>query len=116
MERNLHDCLAVAKNIFVNPKIVPGGGAIEMQIAAELERISNTVEGLAQLPFKAIGYAMEAIPKTLAQNCGVDVVRTITELRSKHTTEEGKYYGLEGVSGKIIDMSKADVWEPIAVK
>ena len=34
MERNLQDCLAVAKNIFVNPKIVPGGGAIEMEVAA----------------------------------------------------------------------------------
>lgn len=46
MERNLHDCLAVAKNLFVNPKIVPGGGAIEMEIAHRLEKISNTVEGL----------------------------------------------------------------------
>jgi len=46
MERNLHDCLAVAKNIFVQPLIVPGGGAIEMQISHELEKISNQVEGL----------------------------------------------------------------------
>lgn len=46
MERNLHDCLAVAKNLFINPKIVPGGGAIEMEIAHRLEKISNTVEGL----------------------------------------------------------------------
>lgn len=59
---------------------------------------------------------MEVIPKTLALNCGVDVVRTITELRSKHTETGGKYYGLEGVTGKIVDMSKADVWEPVAVK
>lgn len=46
MERNLHDCLAVAKNIFVNPRIVPGGGAIEMEVANQLEKLSNTVEGL----------------------------------------------------------------------
>lgn len=59
---------------------------------------------------------MEVIPKTLALNCGVDVVKTITELRSRHVEEDGKYYGLEGISGKIIDMSKADVWEPVTVK
>lgn len=41
MERNLHDCLAVAKNLFINPRIVPGGGAIEMQVAHELEKLSN---------------------------------------------------------------------------
>lgn len=41
MERNLHDCLAVAKNLFVNPKIVPGGGAIEMEVANTLVKVSN---------------------------------------------------------------------------
>ena len=46
MERNLHDCLAVAKNIFVNPKLVPGGGAIEMEVASYLEKISSSVDGL----------------------------------------------------------------------
>lgn len=53
MERNLHDCLAVAKNIFVNPKLVPGGGAIEMEVSSHLERISSSIEGLHQLPFRA---------------------------------------------------------------
>lgn len=66
MERNLHDCLAVAKNIFVNPKLVPGGGAIEMEVSAHLERISSSIEGLHQLPFRAVAYALETIPKTLA--------------------------------------------------
>jgi len=40
MERNLHDCLAVAKNIFVNPKLVPGGGAIEMEVSARLDKLA----------------------------------------------------------------------------
>ncbi len=46
MERNLHDCLAVAKNIFVNKKIIPGGGAIEMEVSHRLEKMANSVEGL----------------------------------------------------------------------
>jgi len=36
MERNLHDCLAVAKNLFVNPRLVPGGGALEMELSSRL--------------------------------------------------------------------------------
>jgi len=52
----------------------------------------------------------------LAQNCGVDVVRTITELRAKHSTENGKYFGIDGVTGKIQDMSLTNIWEPVAVK
>jgi len=42
---------------------------------------------------------LEVIPKTLAQNCGGDVVRTITELRAKHNKEDGLYWGIEGISG-----------------
>ena len=53
MERNLHDCLAVAKNIFVNPKLVPGGGALEMEVSARLEKMASSIEGLEQLPFRA---------------------------------------------------------------
>lgn len=38
MERNLHDCLGVAKNLFVNGRIVPGGGAVEMELAYRLNK------------------------------------------------------------------------------
>jgi len=43
MERNLHDCMAVAKNIFMNPKLVPGGGAIEMEVASRLDKMATEV-------------------------------------------------------------------------
>jgi len=46
MERNLQDCLAVAKNIFVNPKLVPGGGATEMEISQRLDQMANSIDGL----------------------------------------------------------------------
>ena len=46
MERNLHDCLAVAKNIFVYPKLLTGGGSIEMEISSRLEQKANTMSGL----------------------------------------------------------------------
>ena len=46
MERNLTDCLAVAKNIFVNPKLVCGGGAIEMEISSRLDKLSSKIEGI----------------------------------------------------------------------
>jgi len=46
MERNLHDCMAVAKNIFINPKLVPGGGAIEMEVASRLDKMATDYPGL----------------------------------------------------------------------
>lgn len=53
MERNLHDCLGVAKNIFCDPRIVPGGGAVEMEISARINDIATNYEGVEQMPFRA---------------------------------------------------------------
>ena len=71
-----------------------------------------------QVPFLLIlvGYALEVIPKTLATNCGIDVVRTITELRAKHAERGNASFGINGNDKKIADMNDVNVWEPVAVK
>ena len=78
---------------------------------------AQNIEGVQQWPFKALAGALEIIPRTLAMNCGVDVVRTLTELRAKHAKAgEGTYFGIDGNTGKIANMRDADIWDPIAVK
>jgi len=116
MERNLHDCLGVSKNLYVDPRLVPGGGAIEMEISSRINEEASKYEGIEQLPFRAVGYALEVIPKTLATNCGIDVVRTITELRAKHAEKGNSTVGIDGNNKKIADMNDVNVWEPVAVK
>lgn len=116
MERNLHDAMHVARNITLDPKLIPGGGACEMELSHRLNEKAKSVEGLMQLPLQALAYALECIPRTLAQNCGADVVRVLTELRAKHTKEDGKFFGIDGNTGKIADMREVNVWEPLVVK
>lgn len=116
LERNLHDALGVARNIFASPKLVPGGGATEMELSQRLHALAASVPGLSQKPFRAVAYALEAIPRTLAQNCGADVVRLLTELRSRHAGEQGSYIGIDGKLGVIQDMHQINVWEPLMVK
>lgn len=118
IERNLHDAMGVARNVMLNPKLVPGGGAVEMEVACRLHEYSQKIEGVQQWPFKALASAIEVIPRTLAQNCGSDVVRVMTELRAKHAegNPEGLYQGIDGNAGKITDMRTANIWDPISVK
>jgi len=117
IERNLHDALGVARNVMLNPKLVPGGGAVEMELACRLMEVAQNIEGAQQWPFKALASALEVIPRTLAQNCGADVVRVLTELRAKHAVAgEGLTYGIDGNTGKIADMKTANIWDPLAVK
>lgn len=72
-----------------------------MELSHRLNEIAKTVEGQEQLPYRALAYALEIIPRTLAQNCGADIVRVMTELRAKHATQDGLLYGINGITGKL---------------
>lgn len=123
VERNLHDAMGVARNVVHDPRLLPGGGAVEMAVSRAISEEALKIEGVEQWPFKAIGQALEVIPRTLAQNCGANVIRTLTKLRAKHaewTTESsgGKActFGIDGDKGTIVDMKELGVWEAYAVK
>lgn len=118
VERNLLDAMNVARNIYQSPMLVPGGGACEMALSTALAEKSKTVEGALQWPYRAVGQAFEVIPRTLAQNCGCDVVRIVTELRARHaeTSGEGAVWGIDGEKGVIANMREIGVWEPLVVK
>lgn len=116
MERNLQDAMQVVRNVVQHPKLVPGGGAIEMAVGVGLRDMGQQLSGIAQGPFQAVGEAMECIPRTLAQNCGVgSVIRTITELRAKHNLGHHTW-GIQGISGELVDMREYGIWEPLSVK
>lgn len=84
MERNLQDAMQVARNVVFEPLLLPGGGATEMAVSCGLRAAAEAIEGVEKWPFKAVGDAMEVIPRTLLQNCGAHVVRVMTALRAKH--------------------------------
>ncbi|EDV26477.1 uncharacterized protein TRIADDRAFT_50033 [Trichoplax adhaerens] len=115
VERNLQDAMCVARNIIIDPKLVPGGGAIEMALSQALDQKARSVPGIQQWPYQAVARALEIIPKTLVQNCGGNSIRTLTALRAKHAADSNTW-GVDGESGKIVDMNEFDVWDPVSVK
>merc|ERR1712110_495500 len=82
-DRNFQDAMCVARNIMVDGRILPGGGATEMSISHALNEKSKKIEGVRQYPYRAAALALEVIPRTLAQNCGARTIRVITELRGR---------------------------------
>lgn len=117
VERNLHDALGVARNVVMDPRLVPGGGAVEMAISRGLAaRATKTkMEGAEVGPYMAVGQALEVIPRTLAQNCGANVIRTLTKLRAEHA-EGNTTVGVDGTNGQVVDMRDLGVWDPYAVR
>jgi len=118
IERNLMDALAVARNILLEPRLVPGGGAIEMAMAQALNVKADSITGVQQLIYKSVAAALEIIPRTLAQNCGAKVVKTLTDLRAKHASDPVANYtfGIDGIKGHITDMKTLNVWDSYSVK
>jgi len=116
IERNLHDAMNVARNVYREPLICPGGGATEMAVAQQLMKRSNTIDPKLRLPYRSVAAALEVIPRVLAHNCGAPVVRLVTELRAKHAAGDGATWGVDGCKGVLVDMNELGVWEPLSVK
>ena len=115
IERALEDALWSVATVLESKKIVPGGGAPEIEVAEQLRQYASTITGRDQLAVKAFADAVEEIPFNLAENAGFDPIDVLVRLRSSHGAGKGSY-GLEMNSGKPADMIEAGVVEPLKVK
>ncbi|MCW4010902.1 MAG: thermosome subunit beta [Candidatus Bathyarchaeota archaeon] len=114
-ERSIHDALCVVRDLVMEPKIVAGGSAPELEMSKVLRKYAETQPGREQLAVKIFAESLEVIATVLAENAGLDPIDILSELRSKH--EKGETWaGVEVLSGKVQDMSKAGVFEPLTVK
>lgn len=114
-ERSIHDALMVTKDVLERPAIVAGGGSPESYTAGKLREWSNSLSGREQLAAEKFAESLEVIPLRLAENAGMDQIDTLTELRSKQL-KGSKWSGIDVRNGKVTDMSKLDIVEPLSVK
>jgi len=114
-DRSIHDALMVVKDVVEKPSIVAGGGSPEAYLAAELNEWSGSSEGREQLAIKQYAEAFESIPLTIAENAGMDPIDTIITLRANQSSGK-QTVGINAKEGKIGDMFRLDIVEPLAVK
>ena len=114
-ERSVHDALCVVRDVVQEPKILAGGGAPEIEVARELREYAESLPGREQLAVQSFAEAIEVVPVTLAENAGLDPIDILSELRATH--EKGETWaGVDVFEGKVNDMQKLEVYEPLAVK
>jgi len=115
LSRAMHDALRVVGVTIEDGKLVAGGGSPEMELSLKLRESASTLSGREQLAVTRFAAAMEIIPKTLAENAGLDAIDMIAALRTQH--EKGnKYAGLDVYEGKTVNMLEQGVIEPLRVK
>ena len=96
-------------------KVVAGAGAPEVELARHLRQFANTLSGREQLAVLAFADAMEVIPRTLAENAGLDPIDVLTDLKNQHD-KNNKFAGINVFTGKVMDAWKEGVIEPLKIK
>jgi chaperonin GroEL (HSP60 family) len=117
--RTIKNAYFVLRNFIEDPQIVGGGGSTEAIIAQKVRQKAHTVEGKEQIVVEKFAEALEEIPLTLARNLGMDVINTITELRTKYsqfTNGSYEWIGIDSSQRKVADIFTKNVVETLAVK
>ncbi len=114
-ERAIHDALCVVRDVVVEPFVVAGGGSTEAEVSRMVKAYSQKLSGKEQLAVQAYAEALEIVPMSLAENGGMDPIDSLMEVRARHQSKS-KWVGIDPIKGKVADLAKLEVYEPLAVK
>ena len=115
-DRAMNDALSVVADVVEDNKIVAGGGATESEIAKVLRSFATKVGGREQLAIEAFAESLEIVPKTLAENAGLESIDILVGLRAAHEKKNGHLMGVDVFKGKIVNSYEDGVVEPLKVK
>ena len=115
IKRALDDAIGDITSALRYGKVVAGAGAIEIELAMKIRKYAEGLKGREQMAVKAFADALEIIPRTLAENSGLDPIDVLTDLRASHDKGE-RWAGIDVFSGKVIDAWKEGVIEPLQIK
>ncbi len=115
-DRAMNDALSVVADVVEYNKIVAGGGATEAEIAKVLRSYATKVGGREQLAIEAFADSIEIVPKTLAENAGLESIDILVGLRAAHEKKKGHLMGVDVFKGKIVNTYDKGVVEPLKVK
>jgi thermosome len=114
-ERAVADALGVVRVTALDGRVLAGGGAPEVELARRLRDYADSVPGREQLAVEAFASALEVVPRTLAENAGLDPIDALVDLRARHDAGDVSV-GLDVYTGASDDMLAQHVVEPLRVK
>ena len=114
IRRAFDDAVGVVSVAWEDGAVLTGGGSVLAALSRDLRTFAETVGGREQMAIEAFASALEIIPRTLAENAGLDPVTTLIELRKAHADGQSNA-GINVYEGGVVDMRGANVLEPIRV-
>ncbi|WP_144925029.1 thermosome subunit beta [Halorubrum salsamenti] len=115
LERGIQDAIDVVSTTVSDGRTLPGGGAIEVELARRLRDYADSVSGREQLAVEAFADSLELIPRVLAENAGLDAIDLLVDLRAAHEAGDADA-GLNVFSGEVENTTEAGVVETAHAK
>lgn len=111
----VRDGLRAVRNAIEDGALVPGGGAFEIAARTDLMEYTKEVRGKAKLGIRAFADALQIIPKTLAENSGLDVSDTLLKVEEEQA-DSGEACGIDVVTGEPMVPETEGIWDQFRVK
>jgi chaperonin GroEL (HSP60 family) len=115
IKRAMEDAIGDVMAALKEGRVVAGAGSIEIELTRGLQKYANSLSGREQLAVQAFANAIEVIPRTLAENAGLDPIDIVTELKAAHDKGQ-KWAGIDVFTGKVVDAWRKGVIEPLKIK
>lgn len=93
-KRSMHDALCVVRNLVRDNRVVYGGGAAEISCAIAVSKEADNIKNIEQYAFRAFADALESVPLSLAENCGLPPIQTITDIKARQMAENNSALGV----------------------
>merc|ERR1719507_933907 len=115
-KRSMHDALCVVRNLVRDNRVVYGGGASEISCSLAVSKAADNIKTIEQYAFRAFAEALESVPLALAENSGLDPIKTLTQIKARHVSENNSALGVNCFETGQNDMKKEHVIETLHSK
>ena len=115
-ERSLHDALCVVSTLIRNNHIVWGGGASEVACSLAVSNYADTIDSTEQYAVRAFADALEQIPMSLAENSGMNSLKSLSLVKSRQTETKEPFHGVDCTGGSNTNMKEKKIFETMLSK
>merc|ERR1712209_345861 len=115
-KRSMHDALCVVRNLVRDNRVVYGGGAAEISCAIAVSKEADKIKTIEQYAFRSFAEALESVPLALAENSGLDPIKTLTQIKARHVSENNPALGVNCMEMGTCDMKEQSVIETLHSK
>lgn len=95
VERALDDGIQTARTLCQDGRLLPGAGALELELCKVLKEYADEVKGLDQYAIRKFAESFDVVPRTLAENSGCDPSKTMHALHQSHQKANSEHFGFD---------------------